>query len=271
MSLYDAEKARVLLETSYGEVRRIAETTCARKGIVGDRRKEFASFVSLKLLENDCHRIRQFGGRSSLRTYLTTVIERLFVDFHRKESGTRRPSRRAKALGATAERLERLFGDGLSFDEAFQRLRTEGLSMERDELWRISESLPRREKPQFCDLELLSLKKQPTASTNPEEEALRAEQAQLRERLERAIREALTRLPPEHVLVVRMWFDRGMTAPEIARALHLGAREIYAIVQKTMTRVRRHLAGNDLANDAVRDLVHSGNTEMDIFRNAPEV
>src|SRR5215208_5464467 len=51
---------------------------------------------------------RRFERRSSLPTYVTVVIQRLFLDYRNRLWGKWRPSSDAKRLGPTAMLLERL-------------------------------------------------------------------------------------------------------------------------------------------------------------------
>lgn len=55
--------------------------------------EDFASEVKLALMANGYAVLARFQGRSSLRTYLTTVVQRLFLDRQRRQwgSGGRRP------------------------------------------------------------------------------------------------------------------------------------------------------------------------------------
>src|SRR5262245_56729873 len=45
--------------------------------------EDFASCVKVKLLENDYAVLRKFQGRSSLRTFLSVVIQRELIEFQR--------------------------------------------------------------------------------------------------------------------------------------------------------------------------------------------
>jgi RNA polymerase sigma factor (sigma-70 family) len=261
----EVENARRLLEDHLHEVRKIVTAIAARKRLSPDRREELASFVSLKLLENDCARIRRFRGNSSLKTYLTIVIQRLFLDFQRLELGTWRSSARARRLGPAAQRLERLLRDGSTFEEAYQRLQSEGITIDRDDLWKLAESLPTRQRPRLCELEAIGAERLPDSVSDPEEMLVASEQEELRRRLETSIQDALVRLPPHDALVLRMWFERSLTAPEIAVALRIQAREVYSIVQRSMNRVRRHLAASRMDGDEIRELLHLDSLSIELF------
>ncbi len=87
--------------------------------------EEFAAHVRLRILEDDYATLRKFEERSSLKTYLTTVIQRWFLDDRTARWGKWRPSAEAKRLGPLAILVERLMvRDGMTFDEACTVLET---------------------------------------------------------------------------------------------------------------------------------------------------
>ena len=84
---------------------------------------EFVAHARLRLIEHDYQILRRFGGRSSLRTYLATVIERLLLDYRIREWGKWRPSAEARRAGPVAVRLDQLLNrDGLPFHQAAEIL-----------------------------------------------------------------------------------------------------------------------------------------------------
>jgi hypothetical protein len=78
-------------------------------------------------MENDYRAIRAFAGRSSLHTYLLSVIAHYYQDWRNARLGKWRPSTEARRLGPVAVRLETLIGrDGLTLDQACELLRMSG-------------------------------------------------------------------------------------------------------------------------------------------------
>src|ERR1019366_2147799 len=97
----------------------------ARHHLPGVEADDFASHVKLRLIEDDYAILRKFQRRSSLRTYLTVVIQRMFLDYRISAWGKWRPSAEAKRAGAVAVQLEQLMGrDGYRFGEACELLET---------------------------------------------------------------------------------------------------------------------------------------------------
>src|SRR6266498_5464249 len=87
---------------------RIVAFVCRRNHLDAGESDEFSSHVRFKLLEDDYAVIRKFEGRSSLSTYLTTVIQRLYFQYRVQLFRSWRPSAEAKRLGEKAITLERM-------------------------------------------------------------------------------------------------------------------------------------------------------------------
>ena len=93
---------------------------------VAAEQEDFAGFVHLRLIEDDYAILRKFQKRSSLRTYLAAVIERLSLDFCVEKWGRWRPSAMAERLGPVAIVLERLVTrDGHTLEEAIEIISTD--------------------------------------------------------------------------------------------------------------------------------------------------
>jgi RNA polymerase sigma factor for flagellar operon FliA len=79
-----------------------------RHRLTGSEAEEFASEAKLRFIEDSYAVLDRFQGRSSLRTYLVTVIHRIYLDYRRARWGKWRPSAAAIRLGETAVHLEAL-------------------------------------------------------------------------------------------------------------------------------------------------------------------
>ncbi len=129
-----------------GLIRRVISFTCRRQHLRAEEAEEFASTVMVKLVEDDYAVFRKFQGQSSLPTYLTTVIQRLCLDFLRARRGRPRASAEARRLGPVAMQLERLlYWDGFGFDEACRILKdNHGVEASWEELEEMAGRLPSR-------------------------------------------------------------------------------------------------------------------------------
>src|SRR6185436_19213940 len=106
---------------------------------------EFASWARLRLIDNDCAILRKFEGRSSMRTFLITVVQRLFLDWRNAEWGKWRPTADARRVGPLAIELERLIiRDQLSFNEAVETLVARNMAASREVCEAAWASLPQR-------------------------------------------------------------------------------------------------------------------------------
>ena len=123
---------------------RVIRAAVRRHRLSAAHADDFTGFVRLRLIEG--RTFEKFQHRSSLRTFLTTVVERLYLDFRNQEWGKWRPSVEARRLGDLAVRLEMLLTrEGLRFEEAYETLLTaHQITETRDELYAMSLRFPRR-------------------------------------------------------------------------------------------------------------------------------
>src|SRR6266496_2629385 len=138
--------AATLYRQHLTEIGQIATSTCRRNGVRDHDAEDFASDVHLKLCEDDYAILRKFRGTSSVLTYLTVVIGRLFLDYRIRLWGKWRASAQARRLGDVAVLLETLmYRDGCTFDAACQIIEQKrGLNVQRAELRNLLTQLPRR-------------------------------------------------------------------------------------------------------------------------------
>ena len=83
-------------------VDRVIAFVARRHHLATAEAEEFAAHVKLKLVENDYAVLRKFQGRSSMQSFLTTVISRLSLDLRNDEWGKWRPSAEARRSGPVA-------------------------------------------------------------------------------------------------------------------------------------------------------------------------
>ena len=142
------------------DIERVIRFIARRNRLNRHEEEEFAGEARLALVDNDYRILSRFQGQSSLRTYLTTVIQRLFLDHRQKMWGKWRPSAEAQRRGPVACRLELLvYRDGMSCEEAVETLRlNHGATETRDELLEIARTLPvRASRRPIADDEVLAV------------------------------------------------------------------------------------------------------------------
>jgi RNA polymerase sigma factor (sigma-70 family) len=230
-------------------IERVIAWVCARRGLRGADAEDFGSFVKHRLIEEDYEVLAKFEGRSSLKTYLAAVINRLYLDFQVQRFGKWRPSAQARHLGPVALRLERLmFRDGLSFDEACSALKNDPAVTEtRDALYAISQTLPGR------------------VARGPREEAKapltgaaaveRAERQALADRTFSVIGLTLRQLPAQDRIFLRLHLESGFTVAEASRSLGLEQKTLYRTKESVLKRLRADLEARGIGSEAAHELL----------------
>jgi RNA polymerase sigma factor (sigma-70 family) len=221
---------------------------------------DFASHVRLKLLANDRAILKQFAGRSSAQTFLSIVVQRIFLDYRRACWGKWRPSAAATRLGGTAILTERLRSrDGRTADEVFELLTTNyQVRITRPDFERLVEQLPDRSSRSFETDEVLS--GMAANSVGPDEALLQRELAKQKRQIAVALQEALARLPNSDRLLLTMRFEDGRSVAEIATALRLDQRGLYRRIDKLLKSLRREIPTSHLSDDVIGRLLEAGDT-----------
>jgi RNA polymerase sigma factor (sigma-70 family) len=218
----------------------------ARHHLSGHDAEDFGAAVLIRLLERDCAILRKFQGRSSLRTFLTVVIVRLYQDYRTANWGRWRPSAEARRLGPGAIRLERLMTrDGLTFDEAAETLRTsrsvtEGVEAMREWSARLPARLPgRRQRPRRVNpSDLAELSAAPVGTTPlplPLPIPLLQTQAEL---AIGALRRAVLRISPEEQRLLTLIFANQFSVAQTARRCVMDQKKSYRRLARLLNRLR---------------------------------
>jgi RNA polymerase sigma factor (sigma-70 family) len=240
MSEVRSPSARELFEANLSLVQDLSRYVCHRRCLRQEDVEDFSSYTLLKLIEDNYAVLRSYEGRSSLRTYLTIVVRRLFLDFRVHKWGKWRPTAEVRRLGGTAVELDRLLSrDGQTLENAVEILHARsGNSHTREELFALASHLPQRQRLRFESIDELDW----VATDGGGEERL---QDQERERASRRIAallaKALGELSAEDKLILKMRYEDGFTVREIATALHLEARPLYTRFEKCHRRLRNRL------------------------------
>jgi RNA polymerase sigma factor (sigma-70 family) len=251
--------ARALLEENLELVRSIVRFTGRRRLLDEQELEDLESYVNLKLVEGDYRILRQFEHRSSLKTYLTVVIQRLFLDYLHSKWGKWRPSAAAKRRGSVAIRLEELMNrDGMSFDEAVETLTTsQATELGRDELFRIVSELPVRQPRRMRTLDDASLHE--SALPGPAApEVTSSEVESLARSAEETLRRALGELRAEDRLVLKLRFNDGLSVPQISSALDLESKPLYRRINKCLDALKQSFEAGGLDFAQLRELVEWG-------------
>lgn len=247
-----AKSPKTFMEESLPIIRRVVRATSRRRRLQAQDGEDFESFVMLKLIEHDYHRLRRYAGKSSLATYLMTVTQRLFLDFLVAKWGKWRPSAKALSLGPAAIELEKLVcREGLTFDDACATMqcnpRFETSEAELRALSsKIRRSQPRREVG--CQL-LESLPGPATVDPVNEQENVRTIHA-LSEKLAAAVK----KLSEEDRLLLKLRFASKLTARRIGQVFDEKPSRIFNRIDRVLRTLRRELESVGVDARTVLDL-----------------
>jgi RNA polymerase sigma factor (sigma-70 family) len=198
--------------------------------------EDFTGTVLVRLLEDDCAVLRRFEGRSSVRTFLARVIDRMLLDYRIEQWGKWRPSARARRLGKVAIQLETLIArDGLTFAEAAESLRTNYLVDQTvDELWVLNAQLPPRHRRRVVPCR--QLESLPATGYSPEEIVSRPGSRALE-----ALRVALATLSADDRNLITQRFERDLRLAQLAELRGVPQKQFYRDFSALLRQIRARL------------------------------
>lgn len=216
----------------------IVRTTGRRRHLSTAEQEDLGGFVRLRLLDDDYAVLRKFQNRSSLKTYLAMVIERLSLDFCVERWGRWRPSAVAERLGPAAVLLERLTNrDGHTLEEATEIMQTNhALALSPRQVRDIWEQLPARIRTQEVGEEAAaSVSSNQTSESNVDD----AQQRASINRLERTLQSALDAIPAQDRVVLALRFDQDLSMVEIATLTGSSVPTLHRRLDRTIKDLRR--------------------------------
>lgn len=229
-------------------------SVCRRQRLSAVDAEDFAGAVRLHVIQNDYAVLRKFEHRSSLKTYLITVVSHFYRDWRNARWGKWRPSAEARRQGVLGVHLERLIArDGLTFDEAYETLRTNfQVEESKATLAQMADRFPARQARQFVSEE--TLEEYPAAARTDElvreREARDAAAAAVG-----ALDAAVARLAAQDRLILRLRFDDGLPVVAIARALKLDQKPLYRRIERLLGQLRRALLASGITAEAAAELL----------------
>jgi RNA polymerase sigma factor (sigma-70 family) len=242
-----------LFVTELALIERVIAWVCARRCLRGADAEDFASTVKLRLIENDYEILSRFEGRSSLKTYVTAVVHRLYIDYQTQRFGKWRPSAEARRLGTVALRLESLlYRDGLSFDEASSVLRSDLETAEsREALYALSLKLPHRSRHRPEPSE----QQEPADMTDGLYVVEQNERRALAAKTFVALRRALRGLAPRDRIVLRMHVEDGFSMADVSRSLGEDQKALYRRRDALFKQLRLDLQAQGIHCGDARELL----------------
>ena len=227
---------------------RVIAFVCRRNHLNATDAEDFASHARLRLMDDGYAVLRKFQGRSSLKTFLTITLQRVFYDYRIAAWGKWRPSAEAGRRGAVAILLERLIGrDGHTVEEAFEIITVNHrVDVSRADLERMAAALPPRTRRRMEQEDILEGLPSGDAA---DEAAIEDERRGAAARIALALEALLGSLPAQDRLILRLRFEDGRTVSQMAAILRLGrsrctpARAAAARSAHRLGRLRRQPRG----------------------------
>lgn len=237
---------------------------CRRYGLDAEDAEELASIVNLALVDRGYAVLRAWESRSSFRTYISIVVQRLALDYRIQAWGKWHASAEAKRLGVLAVELEKLLlRDGRTLDEAVVSLERNHAGVTRKSLQALADRFPERApKRRRVDLEEAD-SVAVTHANAVEERALQSERRSASERLSILVTREIADLPEQDRLVLQLRFEGGMTVAEIARSLRIDQKPLYRRIDHCMRELRARLQRSGIASRDVLDLIGRDETVLD--------
>ena len=232
----------------------IVRTTGRRRHLSATERDDFASFVNLRLIDDNYAILRKFQSRSSLWTYLAAVIERLSLDFCAEKWGRWRPSAMAERLGPVAVILERLVTRDLhTLEEAMEIVRTHhDVGLTYGELRQMWEQLPVRVRTTEVGEEAAAAVRSPETSEFTVEDAERQKSI---DRLQGILKTAFEQIPAQDRVLIALRFDEGLSMVEIAKLLNSSVPTLHRKLDKGIRHLRSALTQSGFDPREVGNLI----------------
>lgn len=250
------QEAEALFLANLRWVERCAASLCRRYGLRGDEVDDIASWVKLKLIEDDYAPLRKFRGDSSIRTYLTVVVAALFRDYRAGTWGRWRPSAAALRAGSLAVRLETLvYRDGCTLDQAARTLRATGETDLPDRsLAALLAQLPIRGPLRPYEAGEAPLDGV-TGDSSAEEVVATEEAEHARTQVFASLDRALLRLPEQDRLILRLRYWEKLSVGDVSRALVLPQMSLHRRIERILHQVRRDLAEDGVEPQQLREFL----------------
>ncbi|HEX8172328.1 MAG TPA: sigma-70 family RNA polymerase sigma factor [Thermoanaerobaculia bacterium] len=244
-------EASELLLRHLPAIQQIITAVCRRKGMTLDEVEEFSAVVRLRMVENDYAVLRAFQGRSTFKTYLTSVVTRMLIDHQREEWGKWRRSAGAERLGTAAVELERhLYRDGRALEEALTIVGARFPEIPRPELVELAEQLTPRARRQVVALEEACDVVIPDACEDTERRDTAV-------RISHTAQAFMARLETDDRLLLKLRFDAEMSVREISQSLRLDYQPLWRRLQKLYRDLRWALERAGIAAADVEKVIGS--------------
>jgi len=238
---YPPMTGRLFFEKNLDVIERAIAQVCRHVRLHGPEAEDFASIARVALLEDDCAILRKYEGRSSLASYLSIVVKRLFIGQKRAESRWH-PSAEAVRRGDAAVTLERLLHhEGRPLDEALAITKAHHPDADARELELIAEVLPHRlPRPRLVPV-IEGDDERFEGGTAADDRVMASDLDKRSAQASHAVRSAMEAMSAEDRIVLRLRFEKGMAIADIARALGTAQRPLYRRIEALLAKLKAAL------------------------------
>lgn len=226
--------------------------------------EDFASYVKLKLIEDDYAVIRKFERRGGFPSFISIVIQRLLLDYRIAQWGKWHSSAQARNLGEMAITLEAmLYRDGRTIEETLPFLQRRWPSLTKEAVEKIARALPpRMRRPRAVELEL-ALDAVGIEAEHVIDGAFADDRLALSRRIAMIVRQTLRELSEEDRLIFRLRYEGGMSIADVSRMLNVPQKPLYRRLQRCLLAFRRQLEAAGIDSDDVEEVLKSSHADLD--------
>jgi RNA polymerase sigma factor for flagellar operon FliA len=226
--------------------------------------EDFASYVKLRLIDNDYAILRKFEGRCSLSRFISIVINRFLLDYRIHSWGKWHASAEAKHLGPVAVEFEKLVSrDGRTIAEALAVCQSLDPSVTARTLEDIAARLPKRlSRARPVDIDYVDHELHVPADSIYED-ALDTERAALSKNASDVVRAVLDDFPQDDQVFLRLHFGAEMTIAEVARAMGTQQKPLYRRLKRCLREFRRRLEASGITAEGVEEILSCRTSDLD--------
>jgi len=241
------------------EVLQKIDDVCRRRFLEENEAMECHNFVIDGLMASDYRRLRSFKGKSSLKTYLYTLVNALATDFLRSKYGRRRIPVAVQRMGHLAEKIYRLicwqkFSFGEAYDIAVMEERYEGDMMAFAAKFESVRNAPCPENPAFVSPENRSgetIHEMPTSEPDPLERLMAHLDSELRIKAGRVIHKITETLSETEQLLVKLVYGSGLPVTGAARTVGMEQPAARKCLKKILNLYREALLAEGIREVSV--------------------
>jgi len=254
---------RLLFEKNLDVIDRAIAQVCRHVRLHGPDAEDFASTARLALLEDDCAILRKYEGRSSLASYVSIVVRRLFIAQKRAVSRWH-PSAEAVRRGDAAVTLERLLHhEGRPLDESVAIANAHHPDTDVRELKSIAKLLPNRlPRPRLVpvgegDEERLE------GGNGADDRVMEADLGKRSAQASCAVRSAMEAMSAEDRIILRLRFEKEMAIADIARSLGMPQRPLYRRLEALLAKLKTALEQAGIDGVDASEIIGSAGDRLD--------